>query len=93
MTGLFSFLIGKYISLTLRLTRGGLDDEAIKAAHPYVSVSLAVKNADGKYFGEVGDEVEVYYDGTVSDGEIGKVDHVYCILIMTPADRSTEDVS
>ena len=67
--------------------------EAIKAPHPYVSVSLAVKNADGKYFGEVGDEVEVYYDGTVSDGEIGKVDHVYCILIMTPADRSMEDVS
>lgn len=68
-------------------------DEAIKEAHPYVSVSLAVKNADGKYFGTIGDEVAVYYDGTISDGEIGMVDGVYCILIMTPAVREQVEVS
>ena len=63
--------------------------------YPYgadCSVSLDVENADGLYSPiTVGDEVVVYYDGSIAESAPLQISTVYAITLKTPADRSVND--
>lgn len=65
--------------------------------YPYgadCSVSLDVENADGLYSPiTVGDEVVVYYDGSIAESDPLQISTVYAITLKTPADRSVNDQS
>lgn len=52
-------------------------------------VSLDIENEDGLYSPiTVGDEVVVYYDGSIAESDPLQINTVYAITLKTPADRS-----
>ena len=65
--------------------------------YPYgadCSVSLNVENEDGLYSPiAVGDEVVVYYDGSIAESDPLQISTVYAITLKTPGDRSENDQS
>ena len=55
-------------------------------------VSLNVENSDGIYSPiMIGDEVTVYYDGSIAESYPMKIKKVYAILLKEPADRSVNE--
>lgn len=52
-----------------------------------ISVSLDVKLKDGITNFLVGDEVRVYYDGTILESYPAQVNQVYLIMLVTPVDE------
>lgn len=57
-------------------------------------VPLEVEMSDSKTSFDVGDEVCVYHDDTyIQDKDSVKLNHVYAILLVNPADREKENVS
>ena len=54
-------------------------------------VSLDVENKDSMTSFRVGDEVVVYFDGSVAESYPMQIDHVYAITLKTPADREEND--
>ena len=63
------------------------DDDAIYSDHPNVQVSLDVELKDSYLDLSSGDEIVVYYDGSVTNGT---AETVYAITLRTPADRETQ---
>ena len=65
--------------------------------YPYgadCSVSLDVENKDGIYSPiMVGDEVVVYYDGSIAESDPLQISTVYAITLKTPADRGINNQS
>lgn len=65
--------------------------------YPYgadCKVSLDVENGDGIYSPiMVGDEVVVYYDGSIAESDPLQISTVYAITLKTPADRSVNETS
>ena len=65
--------------------------------YPYgadCSVSLNVENEDGLYSPiTVGDEVVVYYDGSIAESDPLQISTVYAITLKTPADRGVNNQS
>lgn len=64
--------------------------DAYRSCHE-IWVPLDVEMADSMTRFSVGDEVCVYYDGTILETSPGQLDTVYAILLRTPADRETEN--
>lgn len=58
---------------------------------PVVMVPLDVEISDSYLDCSVGDEVVVYYDGSIIGGEPAVVEKVYAITLKTPADRTEND--
>ena len=54
-------------------------------------VSLDVENKDSMTSFRIGDEVVVYFDGSVAESYPMQIDHVYAITLKTPADRAEND--
>ena len=60
---------------------------------PVVMVSLDVEISDSYLDCSVGDEVVVYYDGSIIGGEPAVVEKVYAITLKTPAERTENENS
>ena len=56
-------------------------------------VSLQVQCADSMMHFSVGDEVTVYYDGSIAETYPMKINTVYAITLRTPADRAENNKS
>ena len=57
-------------------------------------VSLNVENSDGIYSPMmIGDEVTVYYDGSIAESYSMQINQVYAILLKEPADRTVNEQS
>ena len=57
-------------------------------------VSLDVENSDGLYSPiSVGDEVFVYFDGSIAESDPLQINTVYAILLKEPADRSVNEAT
>ena len=56
-------------------------------------VSLDVENRDSMTSFRIGDEVVVYFDGSVAESYPMQINHVYAITLKTPADRAENDKS
>lgn len=54
-------------------------------------VSLDVENKDSMTHFSIGDEVVVYFDGTVAESYPMQINTVYAITLKTPADRTGDD--
>lgn len=55
-------------------------------------VSLDVENSDGIYSPMmIGDEVTVYYDGSIAESYPMQINQVYAILLKEPADRTVNE--
>ena len=55
-------------------------------------VSLNVENSDGIYSPiMIGDEVTVYYDGSIAESYPMQINKVYAILLKEPADRTVNE--
>ena len=54
-------------------------------------VSLDVENKDSMTSFRIGDEVVVYFDGSVAESYPMQINHVYAITLKTPADRAEND--
>lgn len=55
-------------------------------------VSSNVENSDGIYSPMViGDEVSVYYDGSIAESYPMQINKVYAILLKEPADRTVNE--
>ena len=63
------------------------DDDAIYSDHPNIQVSLDVELKDSYLDLSSGDEIVVYYDGSIIDE---KAETVYAITLRTPANRETQ---
>ena len=63
------------------------DDDAIYSDHPNIQVSLDVELKDSYLDLSSGDEIVVYYDGSIIDE---KAEAVYAITLRTPANRETQ---
>ncbi|MDO4543335.1 MAG: hypothetical protein Q4C01_02175 [Clostridia bacterium] len=57
------------------------DDELFESCTS-IEVSLNVENEDGRFSGDVGDEVAVYYDGNIAETYPPRINKVYAILYM-----------
>ena len=55
-------------------------------------VSLAVENEDSMTHFDIGDEVVVYYDGSVAESYPMQINTVYAITLKTPAERTENEV-
>ena len=66
------------------------DNESIYDDYPTVHASLDVELADSYLDFKVGDEIAVYYDGNITDGDPVKAEKVYAITLRTPVNRKTE---
>lgn len=51
-------------------------------------VSLNVENKDSMTHFRIGDEVVVYYDGSIAESYPMQINTVYAITLRTPADRA-----
>ena len=67
------------------------EDEEARGSSDLIVVSLDVQLKDGLSEYEVGDEVCVYYDGSIAESYPAQVDRVYAITIVTPVDRAEEE--
>lgn len=56
-------------------------------------VSLDVENPDSMTHFRIGDEVVVYYDGTIAESCPMQIKTVYAITLQTPADRTENEKS
>ena len=57
-------------------------------------MSLNVENKDGTYSPmKVGDEVVVYYDGSIAESDPLQINTVYAITLREPAERQGEMMS
>lgn len=56
-------------------------------------VSLDVEYSDSMTHFNVGDEVTVYYDGNVAESYPMQISTVYAITLITPAERSENNIS
>ena len=56
-------------------------------------VSLDIQYEDGKAEYSIGDNVEVYYDGTIAESFPLQINTVYAVFIIEPADRSINEKS
>ena len=54
-------------------------------------VSLDVENGDSMTHFQIGDEVMVYFDGSIAESYPMQINRVYAITLTTPADRSAND--
>lgn len=55
-------------------------------------VSLNVENSDGIYSPiMIGDEVTVYYGGSIAESYLMQINKVYAILLKEPADRTVNE--
>lgn len=66
------------------------DAESIYDDYPTVHASLDVEQADSYLDFEVGDEIVIYYDGNITDGDPVKAEKVYAITMRTSESRETE---
>ena len=64
-----------------------LNEDAIYSDHPNIQVSLDVELKDSYLDLSSGDEIVVYYDGSIIDE---KAETVYAITLRTPANRETQ---
>lgn len=64
--------------------------DAYRSCHE-IWVSLDVEMADSMTHFNIGDEVCVYYDGTILETSPGQVNTVYAILLRIPADWESEN--
>ncbi|MGN9060524.1 hypothetical protein ACTM96_13540, partial [Mediterraneibacter faecis] len=62
-------------------------DYSIYSDHPNIQVSLDVELKDSYLDLSSGDEIVVYYDGSIIDE---KAETVYAITLRTPANRETQ---
>lgn len=56
-------------------------------------VSLAVENEDSMTDFGVGDEIAVYYDGSIAETDPPEINTVYAITLRTPANRAENNRS
>lgn len=56
-------------------------------------VSLDVECADSVTHFSIGDEVVIYYDGSIAESYPMQINKVYAITLRTPADRGENDNS
>ena len=56
-------------------------------------VSLNVENEDSMTHFSIGDEVVVYYDGSIAESYPMQINTVYAILLIEPADRTVNERS
>ncbi len=68
-----------YISIAVN------EDDELYPEYDELRVSLSVRNKDGSYGGSIGDEVAVYFNGKVTDGDPASLEKVYGIFTVTPA--------
>ncbi len=54
-------------------------------------VSLNVENKDSMTHFSIGDEVVVYYDGTIAESYPMQINKVYAITLKNPADRTENE--
>lgn len=54
-------------------------------------VSLDVENPDSMTHFQIGDQVMVYFDGSIAESYPMQINRVYAITLTTPADRSAND--
>ena len=66
------------------------DNESIYDDYPIVHASLDVEQADSCLDFEVGDEIMVYYDGNITDGDPVKAEKVYAITLYAITMRTPE---
>lgn len=67
-------------SILVRVNEG--EDE--KRSSDLMSVSLDVMLKDSMTFFEVGEEVRVYYDGSIAESYPAQINKVYAIIIVDP---------
>lgn len=84
-------IIAKEPSITGTVTVA--DEDAILITLPEPSqaqcwVSLNVEHPDSMNEFSVGDEVVVYYDGSIAESDPMQIHHVYAILLKTPAQHT-----
>ena len=52
-----------------------------------IAVSIHAERKDSTWDLRAGDEIIVYYDGEIAEGELPRIEKVYAILYTGPADR------
>lgn len=55
-------------------------------------VSLDVENGDSMTHFQIGDQVMVYFDGSIAESCPMQINRVYAITLTAPADRSANDL-
>lgn len=73
------------------LIRVNKADEIPHAVGGLARAEKATRLQDCKFAAQVGDEVAVYYDGTVSMGDMPEIFGVHGYVLVTPANRETEE--
>lgn len=69
------------------------EDDVVYENCPVIQVSLDVEIKDSYLDYSVGDEVVVYYDGNIKDGNPAIVNKVYALTLRTPANREQNAVA
>lgn len=64
------------------LVRVNKDEDAIQSSD-LMSVSLDVELKDSMTHFEIGDEVRVYYDGTIAESYPAQINKVYAIILVS----------
>ena len=68
------------------------EDDLYRMSCEFVQVSLDVEFSDSMTTFQVGDTVDVYFDGFIAGTAPGQIKKPYAILLREPADRSTNHV-
>lgn len=66
-------------------------EEEIFKTSDTISVSLNVKLKDSMTHFNIGDEVSIYYDGTVAESYPAQINTVYAIILTKPATSTDDD--
>ena len=69
------------------------DKEELSSKYTSLMVPLEVEIKDSYLDCVEGDEITIYYDGNITEGEPTLVDKVYAITLKTPANENIEDVT
>ena len=56
------------------------EDDELHKSYKNIEVSRNDERKDGAFGGEIGDEVAVYYDGSVEETDPARINQVYAIL-------------
>lgn len=67
------------------------EEEIFKTSNA-ISVSLNVKLKDSMTQFSIGDEVSIYYDGTVAESYPAQINTVYAIILTEPAASTDDDI-
>lgn len=67
-------------------------EEEIFKTSDAISVSLNVKLKDSMTQFSIGDEVSIYYDGTVAESYPAQINTVYAIILTEPAASTDDDI-